>query len=68
MAFTESSLQAQLDTEGLCARITSFNVGSTYTDVFVQNINSVAHKSGWAQVANSSTAAQAATSIKTALG
>jgi len=67
MAFTESTLQAQLSAEGLNAKITSFIVGASYTDVFVQNINSTSRKSGWSQVANTETASSAATAIKAKL-
>lgn len=70
MAFTEAQLQAQLDTEGLNCKITQFNAtdSASYTDVFVQNANTnTSRKSGWTQVAQSNTAAQAATAIKSNL-
>lgn len=70
MAFTEAQLQAQLDTEGLVCKITHFDATSSasYTDVYVQNLNSSSStKSGWTQVAQSNTAAQAATAIKSNL-
>lgn len=69
MAFTEAQLQAQLDSEGLCCRITRFDATSSasYTDVAVQNLNSTADKFGYVQIAQSNTAAQAATAIKAAL-
>lgn len=69
MAFTESTLQAQLDPEGLNCKITQFNATSSasYTDVYVQNLNSSSYKSGWTQVAQSLTAAQAASAIKSNL-
>lgn len=68
MAFTESTLQAQLDADGSCCRITQFNVGASYTDVYVQNENiNSSRKAGWTQIANSRTAAQAAGDIRTNL-
>jgi len=67
MAFTEAALQTQLDSTGLCARITAFNMGATTTDVYVQNANSTAEKSGWTQILNTQTAAQAAANIQTKL-
>lgn len=68
MAFTESTLQAQLDSDGSCCRITQFNVGGTTTDVYVQNENiNSSRKSGWTQVTNTRTAAQAAGDIRTSL-
>jgi len=68
MAFTEAQLQAQIDSTGLCARITQFNMGATTTDVYVQNVNNTSDKSGWTQILNTQTAAQAAANIATSLG
>lgn len=67
MAFTESTVQAQLDAEGLNAKIVRFEVGASTTDIYCENINSVSRKTGWSQVANTLTAAQAATAIKASL-
>lgn len=70
MAFTEAQLQAQLNTDGLCARIIRFDNTSSasYTDVGVQNLNGTsAKKTGYVQIAQSNTAAQAATAIRAAL-
>ena len=72
MAFTESQLQAQLDSEGLACRITSYQPilvsGShTSTDVYAQNVNSTSRKFGGLQIPQSNTAAQAATLLKAAL-
>lgn len=67
MAFTQTSLQAQLDAEGANCIITRFDAtaSASYTDVFVQNLNaSSSVKTGWTQVAQSNTAAQAAAAIK----
>jgi len=69
MAFTQAQLQAQVDADGLNCKITRFDATSSasYTDVYVQNMNSTADKSGWVQVAQSNTAAQAATAIRAAM-
>ena len=72
MAFTESALQAQLDTEGLNCKITKFIpilIASShdYTDVYVQNANSTSRKAGMLQIAQTNTAAQAATLLKARL-
>lgn len=69
MAFTQAELQAEIDADGLNCKITQFNATSSasYTDVYVQNMNSTADKSGWVQVAQSNTAAEAATAIRAAL-
>lgn len=64
MAFTESSLQAQLDADGAGCKITMYNAGDAYTDVYVQNVNSTSRKSGVTQIDNSRTAAQAASDIR----
>lgn len=67
MAFTEAQLQAELDTEGLNCRITQFNNAGTSADVYAENVNSTSRKTGWAQIPQSNTAAQAATLLKAAL-
>lgn len=69
MAFTESTLQAQLDAEGLCCKIIRFDATSSasYTDVTVQNLNSTSGKTGTVQIAQSNTAAQAAAALKAGL-
>jgi uncharacterized protein YllA (UPF0747 family) len=72
MAFTEAQLQAQLDTEGLNCRITRFIpivIASShdYTDVYAENVNSTSRKAGMLQIAQSNTAAQAATLLKARL-
>jgi hypothetical protein len=68
MAFTESQLQAQLSADGLNSRITQFLNAGTNTDVFVQNMNTAtSKKSGWTQIPQSNTAAQAAALIRTNL-
>lgn len=65
MAFTEAQLQAQINTDGLNARITQFLTTGSNTDVFVQNMNgTTSKKAGWTQVAQSNTAAQAAALIR----
>lgn len=68
MAFTLAQLQSEITTDGAGAKITQFlNAGSS-TDVFVQNLNgTTSEKSGWTQVAQSNTAAQAAALIRTNL-
>ena len=61
MAFTEAQLQAQVDSSGLCCRITKFDAaGASATDVGIQNLNTSAEKTGLMQIAQSNTAAQAA--------
>lgn len=69
MAFTESQLQAELDSQGLRCIITKFDNTSSasFTDVGVQNLNTSARKTGIVQVAQSNTASQAATAIINAL-
>lgn len=70
MAFTESTLQTQLDADGSRCQITQFQYDSVsgYTDVYVQNENiNSSRKSGWTQIANTRTAAQAAGDIRTSL-
>lgn len=69
MAFTEATLQAQIDAEGLNCKIIRFDATSSasYTDVTVQNLNSVSRKTGTVQIAQSNSAAQAATALKAGL-
>lgn len=72
MAFTESALQAQLDSQGLTCRITSFqpiivNSSHTHTDVYAQNVNSTSRKFGGLQIPQSNTASQAAALLNAAL-
>lgn len=70
MAFTEAQLKAQLDSAATGRTITlvTFNPGSTNTDIYAVGITApYAGRSRWVQVANSNTAAQAATAIQTAL-
>ena len=70
MAFTQAQLQAQIDSEGLNCKITQFanTASASYTDVYVQNLNkSSSVKTGWVQIAQSNTAAQAATALKAGL-
>jgi hypothetical protein len=66
MAFTEIELQAQIANDGLNAEVVKFvPVGTTATDVYVQNLNSTtSRKAGWTQVAQTNTAAQAAALIR----
>ena len=68
MAFTEAQLQAQIASDGSGAKITKFLNAGTSTDVYVQNLNSTtSDKSGWTQIAQTNTAAQAAALIRTNL-
>lgn len=69
MAFTEATLQAELDAEGFNCKIIRFDATSSadYTDVTAQNVNSVSRKTGTVQIAQSSTAAEAATALKAGL-
>lgn len=68
MAFTEATLNAQLAADGAGCKIVRFiNVGSTATDVYVQNVNSTSDKFGCLQIAQTNTAAQAATLLRAAL-
>lgn len=64
MAFTQVELQAEFASDGLNCAITRFDAAGASTDVYVQNANSTARKAGWTQVAQSLTAAQAATAIR----
>lgn len=67
MAFTEAQLQAQIAAEGANCTITDFIPNGSYTDVYVQNMNSTSRKFGGLLIAQSNTAAQAATLLKAAL-
>lgn len=74
MAFTEATLQAQLDAEGLNCKITRYEViystfpTVSHNDVYVENANSTKRKSAWAsQIAQTNSAAQAATAVLAAL-
>lgn len=69
MAFTQAQLQAELDADGLNCIVTRFDAaGASATDVYVQNENiNSSRKSGWTQVAQTNTAAQAAALIRTNL-
>ncbi len=68
MAFTEAQLQAEIASDGSGATITKFLNAGTSTDVYVQNLNgTTSNKTGFVQVAQSNTAAQAAALIRTAL-
>lgn len=69
MAFTQAQLQAQLDSEGNNCEITRFDAaGASATDVYVTNFNTnSSRKSGWTQIAQTQTAAQAYAAIKTQL-
>ena len=68
MAFTEAQLAAQLATDSAGYQIVRFiNVGSTATDVYAQNMNTTSRKAGFLQIAQTNTAAQAATLLRAAL-
>lgn len=68
MAFTEAQLQAQIAADGAGCKITQFiNIGTTKTDVYVENMNSTSRKFGGLQIAQTNTAAQAAALLRTAL-
>jgi len=65
MAFTLAQLQAEFATDGPVCVVTRFDAAGTSTDVYIQNLNiNSARKAGWTQVAQSNTAAQAATAIR----
>lgn len=66
MAFTQAQLNAQLTAPEQVIAFVNDSTGS-YTDVYCQNMYSTARKAGWTQVAQSQTAAQAATAIRAAL-
>ena len=68
MSFTEAQLLTEFQTTNPEAKIVGFVVGTSYTDVYVQNHNDSSRKTGpWVQVANTRTAAQAHTDIQTAM-
>jgi len=72
MAFTLAQLQTEIDADtslGHCVRVTKFDATSSasYTDVGVQNLNTVSRKTGTVQIAQSNTAAQALTALKVGL-
>jgi hypothetical protein len=68
MAFTESELQTELAAEGFNCKVIRFEAaGASATDVYAQNVNSTSRKAGCLQIAQSNTAAQAATALKAAL-
>ena len=70
MAFTQAQLQTELDSaaSGLNCIITKFDsAGGSATDVGVQNFNTSARKTGIVQIAQTNTAAQAATALLAAL-
>jgi hypothetical protein len=67
MAFTKDTLEAQFANDGLVPRITQFinTQDGLKTDVYVTNLNTTtSDKSGWTQVAQTNTAAQAAALIR----
>ena len=70
MAFTEATLNAQLDAAATGRTITlvTFNPGSTNTTIYATGVVApYAGRSRWVDVPNSQTAAQAATTIQNAL-
>ena len=69
MAFTEAQLLTDLlTTEGPNPRITAFiPIGTTMTDVYVENLNGTKLKAGGLQIAQTNTAAQAHTLLTAAL-
>lgn len=70
MAFTEASLNAQLDPTagGRTITLVTFNPGSTNTSIYATGVLApYAGRSRWVDIPNSQTAAQAAATIQTAL-
>ena len=70
MAFTESSLVAQLDTtgQGRVINLVTYQPGPTITTVYaVGVIAPYAGRSRWVDLTSSNTAAQAATQLQNAL-
>jgi len=71
MAFTESSLQAALDTavSGLGCKINRYDDYTTAatTTITVQNLNTSTDKTGTCQVAQTNNATQAAAAVLAAL-
>lgn len=63
MSFTAATLAAQLTAPEQIVAFVNDSTGS-YTDVYCQNMYSTARKAGWTQVAQTQTAAQAATAIR----
>lgn len=66
MAFTQAQLNAQLTSPEQVVAFINDSTG-TYTDVYTQNMYSTARKAGWTQIAQTQTAAQAATAIRAKL-
>lgn len=66
MAFTQAQLNAQLTAPEQVVAFVNDSTGS-YTDIYCQNMYSTARKAGWTQIAQTQTAAQAATAIRAAL-
>lgn len=66
MAFTQAQLNAQLTAPEQVIAFVNDSTGS-YTDVYCQNMYSTARKAGWTQIAQTQTAAQAATAIRAKL-
>lgn len=69
MAFTEAQLLTDLQSSGLSVRIVAFiPVGTTGTDVYIENANDNKIKSGpMIQIAQTNTAAQAHAIIDAAM-
>ena len=70
MAFTEATLDAQLDPggTGLIINLQTFIVGATITTVYANGVVApYAGRSRWVDLTSSNTAAQAATQLQTAL-
>lgn len=70
MAFTEAELNTQLSADGLGCEVLKFVpvAANSTTDVYVQNVNKTSSvKTGWVNVAQSNTAAQAAALIRAGL-
>jgi len=68
MAFTQAQLQTSIDAGDPGCLITRFDAAGSSTDIYVQNCNiNSSLKSGWTQVAQTQTSAQAYTAIKAAL-
>ena len=70
MAFTEDQLQTAMVDDGLVCDIVKFVpvAANSTTDVYIQNVNKTSSvKTGWVNVAQSNTAAQAAALIRAGL-
>ena len=63
MSFTQAQLNAQLTAPEQVIAFINDSTGN-YTDVYCQNMYSTAKKAGWTQIAQTQTAAQAATAIR----